>query len=532
MKKIHFTFGTACVAVMLFLGIPFLVAQDIDLPSVTTTITGDAQEIPPEALPDFSQVLPKTEEVLPQIPDSRFSPEENALDLGNGGMNENNMYLEGYFGGGFPGLFVGDFSVYKTSPTNPFTVHFMHLAHNGYGINNSASDGFFDSITQLDGSADFSPSEVFTMKAEGSYLSTNTGLQNNSPSFSSLSVQQLDGAFDTAFNFGQDSKIYGNLDGYVHNQYASVKNSLTESPSNLSFIIKPSTGLLLSGNFLSFFIDADYSFMGAIQQTSYTHRASVHSGLQFSSEIIDTGASVGGVFLENSQIVPFTIFVAFRGQTDLSDKDLSISLSGGLDSFSVTLPIIQEKHLYTTYDEVLSEQSDWFAKMNFFMPFGSVLSTNIDVDFRSTALNNGVLMPDYEQLNEVSGLYNLSIIERNALVSDLSLKYSHTQFSLSLGWKASWLDTSLIDQKHLVYLSTYISSVDSKWQGQGFVEFEPLKDLVPAVTMNTSYKITPSFILELELEDVIKLITGKDRTIVAPYVSRGGSASIIAKFYF
>ena len=103
-----FFLGTA---VILFFFIPSIFSQNIELPSVTSTITGETEEADEEALPDFSQVLPPEENVLPQLNDSRFSPESNTLDLGSGGMNENDMYLSGFFGGGFPGLLLRFFNI-------------------------------------------------------------------------------------------------------------------------------------------------------------------------------------------------------------------------------------------------------------------------------------------------------------------------------------------------------------------------------------------------------------------------------------
>ena len=52
-------------AVILFFFIPSIFSQNIELPSVTSTITGETEEADEEALPDFSQVLPPEENVLP-----------------------------------------------------------------------------------------------------------------------------------------------------------------------------------------------------------------------------------------------------------------------------------------------------------------------------------------------------------------------------------------------------------------------------------------------------------------------------------
>ncbi|MBP7479627.1 MAG: hypothetical protein KA785_04200, partial [Spirochaetaceae bacterium] len=111
-------------------------------------------------------------------------------------------------------------------------------------------------------------------------------------------------------------------------------------------------------------------------------------------------------------------------------------------------------------------------------------------------------------------------------------KYSIDLFSLALGWRSSWLDASVVDQRQLIYVSTFITSKESKLRSRAEIEFEPMRDLVPDISLGAYYSVTPSFSLALEIEDVVKLVTGTDRIIAYPYTSRSGSALITAKFYF
>ncbi len=513
------------------------IAQEMELPSVTTTITGENQVIDEEALPDFSQLLPPEEEVLPQLNDSRFSPEQNSLDLGNGGMNEDDMYLSGFFGGGFPGLFIGDFSIFKTSLKNPFTFHFLHSSHNGYGMN-APSSGYYDSLTRLDGEASFNFSDTFTMKARGLYHSNSIGLQNQSPLFSSLSSQTIQSNLLSAWNFSNILSLYANIDGFAANQYGSVKfaadeeDPVSENPTYITFEIEPSAGLKFQGAFMSFTLDASYDFTGSVRSSDYAHRGAINAGLSASLESMDAGIQVGGVFLNTMQLVPFNVFLTLRGKTALSEKELSVTLRGGLDSHQSSLIEIQDKHLFTLYNTVPSEQSDWFGTLNFFVPFASIFNTDINLSFKSSAFGNGVLMPDYRVRDDETSLFDLAVIDRDALCSDIAFKYSVDFISVALGWRASWLDTSVVDQKQLIYVSTFVSSKDSKLRSNAEIEFEPLRDLVPDITLGLNYSITPSFTLALEIEDVVKLVTGTDRTIVPSYISRSGSALLTAKFYF
>lgn len=529
----RFFLGTA---VILFFFIPSIFSQNIELPSVTSTITGETEEADEEALPDFSQVLPPEENVLPQLNDSRFSPESNTLDLGSGGMNENDMYLSGFFGGGFPGLFIGDFSIFKTSLKNPFTFHFLHSAHNGYGMN-SPSDGFYDSLTRLDGEAVFNVSDAFSLKTRGLYRSNTIGLQNQSPLFSSLSSQTMQGSVTGGLNFSNILSFYSSLDGFVTNQYGSVKftpeeSSSSDNPDFSTFLLVPSAGFSFKGSSISFSLDAQYNFTGSIRSSEYGHRGAVYAALSTTASIFDAGLRVGGVFLNTMQLVPFDLYLTLRGKTALSEKDLSVTFAGGMESKQVSLFEMQDEHLFTLYNTIPSEQSDWFADVKFYLPIADFLSSDINLGFKSTAFENGVLMPDYTVQNEQNSLFDLSAPARNELISDIAVKYSIDLFSLALGWRSSWLDASVVDQRQLIYVSTFITSKESKLRSRAEIEFEPMRDLVPDISLGAYYSVTPSFSLALEIEDVVKLVTCTDRIIAYPYTSRSGSALITAKFYF
>ncbi len=518
---------------VLLFSIASLFAQDVELPSVTTTITGETQDIDPGALPDFTQLLPPQEDVLPQLNDSRFLPEENSLDLESDAMNEDDMYLSGFFGGGFPGLFIGDFSIFKTSLKNPFTFHFLHVAHNGYGMN-LPSAGFFDSLTQLDGDATIHINDNLAIQGQGRYLANSIGLQNQSPLYSSLSSQVIESGITGILNVSKNFLLYANIDGFLVNQYGSEKTvqASIENPAYMNFKLGPSMGLAYKGAIVSYSLNADYDFSGSVQEAEYSHRGFVHGGFKTTFTILEAGFNVGGVFLKNKQLCPFTLFLSLKGQTAFSERDLVVSVSGGLESKAPFLPDLQEKHPFTLYNTLPTEQTDWFGSLNLVIPFADVVTSTIACTFNSTAFNNGILVPNYATTNTETGLFDLIVVNRNEIISDIALKYSISLCNLAVGWRSSWLDTSSIDPRQLIYLSAFIATKDSKLRSNTELEFEPMRELIPKLALGVSYTVTPSFSLSLELDDVIKLVTGTDRIIASPYVSRSGNALVTAKFYF
>ena len=125
--------------------------ENIVLPEVTTTVSGDSLTAGKDSLPDFTKILPSHEDgvgLLPQLPGVTAVeiPEEPEAVLE--AAPERAVYAQGLLGAGYPGYFIGDFSIYKSSGDDPFLLQFTHTQSNGYG-QKLAGDGFFDTDTTM-----------------------------------------------------------------------------------------------------------------------------------------------------------------------------------------------------------------------------------------------------------------------------------------------------------------------------------------------------------------------------------------------
>ena len=121
-----------------------LAAQNIELPEVTTVISGDAEKAEKDALPDFSDVLELPSGsggVEPELPgvESAGKPEIAASPLPK---SEKSVYAEGLIGGGYPMFFTGNISVFRSVGESPFRFNFEHNSALGYS-NHSLIDNFF-----------------------------------------------------------------------------------------------------------------------------------------------------------------------------------------------------------------------------------------------------------------------------------------------------------------------------------------------------------------------------------------------------
>ena len=105
-----------------------LFAQSIELPEVTTVISGETEKAGQDTLPDFSDVLklPKgsggVEPLLPEVETGATTE----VAAGKTKPVEKSVYAEGLLGGGYPAFFTGNISVARTTGASPFKFSFEH----------------------------------------------------------------------------------------------------------------------------------------------------------------------------------------------------------------------------------------------------------------------------------------------------------------------------------------------------------------------------------------------------------------------
>ena len=81
-------------------------AQNIELPEVTTVISGETEKAGTDTLPDFSDVLKLPNgsgDLQPVLPEAE-SAENNEIAAGKTKPVEKSVYAEGLIGGGYPAL--------------------------------------------------------------------------------------------------------------------------------------------------------------------------------------------------------------------------------------------------------------------------------------------------------------------------------------------------------------------------------------------------------------------------------------------
>ena len=203
-----------------------LFAEDIELPEVTTVISGETEKVGEEALPDFSDVLKlpvgsgDLEPVLPEVENG----ESRDIASGKAKPVEKSVYAEGLIGGGYPSFFTGNISVARTVGASPFNFSFEHESAAGYA-KKSVTDGYSDRNTRLSVEKKYKKNQ-FEWGAFGSYKSVSDGLQGNVISNGNvtglLNSDLYSAGGDISYLFDNGFSIAAAADTDFYNRYAET----------------------------------------------------------------------------------------------------------------------------------------------------------------------------------------------------------------------------------------------------------------------------------------------------------------------
>lgn len=559
------------IAVVFISTIFYLTAQDssvnknkaeekIQLPDVTTVVSGDSLTAGKNSIPDFSEIVPSSSEesILPKLPDAQSESvaEEPEADLSYG--SDKAVYAEGVVGGGYPSFFTGNFSIYKSSGDNPFNLKFSHESANGYG-QHSAADGFYDSTTELSGNKQISFNNT-KVNLSALYNTKTDGLQSLSECFYSQTKQNVSANCNVEWTLPHDFLITLIGGGEFYSRYEGIdsqsQTSYTAQEAKAPVInLKPKFNVSWNKNEnsnLSFAFESIYNFesiLGNVEfpaangeeytgpTTKYLNRGIFSlSGIwknNFASVLGQAALVVGDALGDPSVIAPFSLDATFylnQGSTKLG----TIRLQGGLESNVEEYSSLETKYKYTTLSYLPSETSDWFASLNSQVSLGSNFQLNASADWKMTAFGNGVWEPVYST-KQNCGLYSFEQVDRNLVTTDIGFSFLYKLLTLDASWKANWLYVPVGQTQYSVGLSASLQKPNGAW-GTTLSMVESLGtdvDLVPIINLTSFFRAGDSIKLGLELNDSVKLFTGKDRAYNnSEYYYRSGSVTFLVKFFF
>ena len=531
-------------SVILFTGlfaINCLWAQNIELPEVTTVISGETEKAGIDTLPDFGDVLKLpngnggVEPVLPEIE----TAEDTDIAAGKSKPVEKSVYAEGLIGGGYPAFFTGNISVARSVGASPFKFSFEHESTLGYA-KHFVTDGYSDRNTKLSVEKKYKKNHL-EWGASGFYKSGADGLQGNVVNLENGSTigllnrdlydmgGNISYTFDNGFSMGADAEVD------FYNRYAEISCPQIKTVSYFS--IDPSVNFRWAGFGFDTGFTTSYDYNTELSDNIIypeSHRVQFMIDLQWKNDFVklygNASAVVGYNVLDESVIVPFTVGIDSSFPVYFANRRVSISAEGGIDSFKHKAYELEETYKFTNLNWNPMETSEWYGRFNLSLPLKTAFTGTFGVEYRQTAYGNGRWNPDY---NEVLSIYDYNVEDFRGLSTDFGLAYHQGILTVSGSWHSNWMDVPADENKQTVKLDFNIQHEESKWGADINCTLPINKEMgAPVLNAEGFVRITPSVRAILSINDVIKLYKGETRPCAGKYQAKGGSAALFLKFFF
>ena len=524
--------------------------QNIELPEVTTVISGDSEKAGEDALPDFSDVLKLpsgsggVEPVLPEVQ----SADNAGIVSGKAKPVEKSVYAEGLIGGGYPASFTGNISVARTIGASPFKFSFEHDSAQGYA-NHTLTEGYSDRTTKLSIDKQYKKNH-FEWGASGSYKSAQDGLQGNvttgiwssdgKTKIEETKIGLLNRDFYNAggnisYTFDNGFSVGAAAATDFYNRYTDIACQQIKTVS--FFSVEPSLLLRWAGYGFETGFTTDYDYDTEFSENILfpeSHRVKFKIDLQWKNDFIrlygNAAAVIGKNIMDEAVIVPFTVGIDSSFPVYFANRRVSIRAEGGIDSYKPKACKLEEKYKFTNLNWNPEEVSEWYGRFNLSIPLKSSFTGTAGVEYRQTAYDNGRWQPEYD---DASSIYGYKVNDFQALITDFSLAYHYGIFTLSGSWHSNWLDVPVLENIQTVKFDVNVEDEDSKW-GADLNCLLPINKEIdtPVVNAEGFVRVTSAVRAILSVNDIIKLYKGETRTYAGKYAGRGGSASLLLKFVF
>ncbi|MCQ2591901.1 MAG: hypothetical protein MJ188_03885 [Treponema sp.] len=520
-------------------------AQDkVELPDLTTIIAASEVEESVARVPDFKDVVTiplTTGSLIPELPEIEIL-ENNEPLVSVAEEIENQVYAEGQIGGGYPVAFIGDFCISRIYGSNPFKISFTHHSKAGFA-QKKLSEGY-NSHNTLIGLEKEIAIKNFVMKLDGLYEDRKNGLQCNVDSVSAVSQDTIGAGAVFDLSLPYNFSIGGNLDSdfyYRFYDFTKISEDFEIPDTTSIFYLNPS--LYGNWNWNGFYtaLRGDYYLsLNATDSEDTLNRGYFGAEFSWENELIKLYAQSGFVICDrvhlnyNRFIAPFSLGMEGAFPVYFSDRRLSLKLEGGLSSQMTKADELEKKYKFSGFTALPAETSDWYGTFNLNLPLKTAFSAGINLDYKNTALHNGVWQPVYDENHFVYGMYSFEKSERQLLTTDLEMTFRHNIFAFSTKYHANWLDVPVLENKHNFSLAASCQNLLGTKGASLNIDYSiDAEDKTPYIDMSGFIQVTPTVKFVLSVDDLIKLIDYKNpRLYAGNYISDTGSVTLIVKFLF
>ena len=247
----------------------------------------------------------------------------------------------------------------------------------------------------------------------------------------------------------------------------------------------------------------------------------------------NAGIVVGNNIGDNTVVVPFTVGLDTLLPVYFSDRNLNLSLSGGIKSERKTTSQLEREFKFAGLQEFTGETSDWYGVVNLLVPLKTSFTGNIAAGYTRTAFNNGVWTPDYSEQSLTNGLYGFSVKDRNGFYTDFAFTWKYKLFAATARYHANWIDIPVLENKHTISVNFALQSQQGLWGASLDTAYLlDAKDNKPLINFEAYTQVTPAVRICLSVNDTLKLLGMEERIYAGQYVANSGNAMLLVKFLF
>ena len=542
-----------------------IVEEEIELPDVTTVVNGKTFTAGKDSVPDYTKILPENSAPEVQLPEMDGVKTEKNLPE-NHNRNESkskDIYAQGELGAGYPFYFKGDFSIYRASGNSPFEIDFNHEGSEGFA-RKKTDEGYFLRQTSVKGKKSFY-GEHGNHRIDGEYKMSDDGLQLKSDSFSDTVKHTIYGDAGSDWKTSGGFLISYGADGAWFNRYGEVMNeSLTYEnffDSTKILDLNPYVGFGWTNDEFKAMLTAFYGFQGNLAEkdnllkaeesssAEKTHRGQFKLDLSWANDFIALGADgsliLGTATGKHDFLPAFTGKIDFKTESFTDDRFITISVRGGLDSYQEKIRNLENKYKFAVAPALPVETTDWFSKLDLSVPILTAFEAKAGLEYRKTAFENGFWQVKYkdllfaksaegEKISQV-GLYVITPEERTEFNTNFGFFADISSIKFGAQWKSFWKDVPSLEDEQKVTLSLEYQSLDAKWNlgASTAIAFGDEADTCPDLSAWAGVRLAPALSLAFEVNDVIKLCSGKTRDYAhSEFITTSGNAVLLAKFQF
>lgn len=555
MKKLITGAALICSAFFLFAA----EKDSIYLPDLTTVIEGESSVPNPDE--DFTLSaefsLPVgTGELEPELPSFEISEGDEALyDTEN--SSEKLVFAEGKVGAGYPGNFIGDFSVYRVTGNDPFKISFNYDGAEGYS-GKSYSEGFNDRNMKIGAEKTFSGNNM-KWKVSGKYTAIENGLQGKVSELTTLKQQDIGTGAEYSWILPNGFLFDSTLDLGLYNRFADTLSSASlplwlndvsvfsltptvkiswnsmnyKNPEKRSFDANGVTSFFKA----SYWMDRDWNGHLIDSENRTLNRGEFKAGVSWKNDTAkffgEAGVVLGDQIGDNYVLVPFTLGMNAQLPVYFSNRKIRMDISGGMNTIRSDVGKLEEAHRFSVLSFMPQETSDWFGIADINIPVKTSVTLNLNGEYRKTALNNFCWEPVYESPFLVSGGYKFATFDRQLIKTHEKVSFTYKIFTLSAGWLSFWDFVPAGYDKQSITLNLSFQSLNSLW-GVSLNSYMGIvtNDYTPKIDIEAYIRVTPQVRIAVNIADTIKLVTGECRDYAGQYIDRGGSATMLVKFFF